>query len=185
MRKMGQDFLLLFLLEYNWFKMLCQFPLYNRGAATRRHRPLTPESLCHPPDDRGVVMQQLPRAVWNPHGGVCMPLLISSFITPSPSHCVHKFILHVSISAPALQADTAVPSLTATAEGFRGGSDGKASAYDAGDTDSGPGSGRSPEGGNGNPLQYSCLQNPMDGGTWQATVHGVAKSWTWLSDFSF
>ena len=39
--------------------------------------------------------------------------------------------------------------------------------------------------GNGNPLQYSCLENPMDGGAWQAAVHGVAKSWTRLSDFPF
>ena len=39
--------------------------------------------------------------------------------------------------------------------------------------------------GNGNPLQYSCLENPLDGGAWQATVHGVAKSWTRLSDFTF
>ena len=39
--------------------------------------------------------------------------------------------------------------------------------------------------GNGNPLQYSCLENPMDGGAWQATVHGVAKSQTWLSNFTF
>ena len=39
--------------------------------------------------------------------------------------------------------------------------------------------------GNGNPLQYSCLENPMDGGAWQAAVHGVAKSWTRLSDFTF
>ena len=38
--------------------------------------------------------------------------------------------------------------------------------------------------GNGNPLQYSCLEKPMDGGDWQATVHGVAKSWTRLSDFT-
>ena len=37
--------------------------------------------------------------------------------------------------------------------------------------------------GNGNPLQYSCLENPMGGGNWRATVHGVAKSWTWLSDY--
>ena len=36
-----------------------------------------------------------------------------------------------------------------------------------------------------NPLQYSCLENPMDGGAWWAAVHGVAKSWTWLSDFTF
>ena len=48
-----------------------------------------------------------------------------------------------------------------------------------------PGSGRSPGEGNGNPLQYSYLENPMDGGAWQATVHRVAKSWTQLSDFTF
>ena len=47
-----------------------------------------------------------------------------------------------------------------------------------------PGSGRSPGEGNGNPLQFSCLENPMDRGTWQATVHVVAKSWTQLSDFT-
>ena len=45
----------------------------------------------------------------------------------------------------------------------------------AGDTDSIPGSGRSPGEANGNPLQYSCLENPMDRGAWQATVHGIAK----------
>ena len=43
----------------------------------------------------------------------------------------------------------------------------------------------SPGEGNGNPFQYSCLENPMDGGAWQAIVHGVAKSQTWLSDFTF
>ena len=48
-----------------------------------------------------------------------------------------------------------------------------------------PGSGRSPGEGNGNPLQYSCLENPMDRGAWWATVHGVAKSRTWLRDFAF
>ena len=52
---------------------------------------------------------------------------------------------------------------------------------DAGDMDSIPGLGRSPGEGNGNPLQNSCLENPMDGGAWQAIVHGVAKSQTWLS----
>ena len=55
----------------------------------------------------------------------------------------------------------------------------------AGDTrDAGlvPGSGRSPGGGNGNPLQYFCLENSMDRGTWRATVHGVTKSQTHLSD---
>ena len=51
----------------------------------------------------------------------------------------------------------------------------KESAYNARDPGSIPGSGRSPGEGNGNPLQYSCLENPMDRGTWQATVHGVAR----------
>ena len=54
-----------------------------------------------------------------------------------------------------------------------------------GDLGSIPGLGRSLGEGNGNPLQYSCLENPTDRGMWQATVHGVAKSQTWLSDFTF
>ena len=48
-----------------------------------------------------------------------------------------------------------------------------------------PGSGRFPGEGNGNPLHYSCLENPMDGGVWWAAVHGVAKSQTRLSNFTF
>ena len=63
-----------------------------------------------------------------------------------------------------------------------GGSEVKASACNAGDLGLIPGSGRSPGEGNGNPLQYSCLENPMDGGAWWATVHGAAKSHTRLSD---
>ena len=59
------------------------------------------------------------------------------------------------------------------------------SACNAGNLSSIPGSGRSPGEGNGNPLQYSCLENPMDGGAWWAVVHGVAKSRTRLSDFTF
>ena len=59
---------------------------------------------------------------------------------------------------------------------FPGGSDGKASAYNVGDLGSILGLGRSPGEGNGNPLQYSCLENPMDGGAWKATVHGVTES---------
>ena len=71
---------------------------------------------------------------------------------------------------------------TYTYIGFSGGLDGKESACNAGDTGSIPGSGRSPGEENGNPLQYSCLENPMGRGVWQATVLGVAKSWTQLSD---
>ena len=67
-------------------------------------------------------------------------------------------------------------------QGSRGGSDDKESACNAGDTHSIPGSGRSPWEENGNSLQYSCLKNSMDRGAWQAIVHGVANSQTWLSD---
>ena len=68
--------------------------------------------------------------------------------------------------------------------GLPGGSDGKASACNVGDLGSIPGSERSPGEGNGNPLQYSCLENPMDREAWWATAHGVRKSRTWLSNFS-
>ena len=60
--------------------------------------------------------------------------------------------------------------------GFPGGSDGKESACNAGNPGSIPGSGISPGEGNGNPLQYSCPENSMDGGDWRPTVHGAAKS---------
>ena len=69
--------------------------------------------------------------------------------------------------------------------GFPGGSDGKVSICNAGDPGSIPGLGRSPGEGNDNPLQYSCLENPMDRGAWLAIVHRVAKSWTRLGDFTF
>ena len=62
--------------------------------------------------------------------------------------------------------------------GFLGGSDSKESTYNAGDLGSNPGSGRSLGEGNGNSLQYSCLENPMVGGAWWTTVHGVTKSRT-------
>ena len=60
--------------------------------------------------------------------------------------------------------------------GFPGGSDGRESAWNVGGLSSTPGSGRSPGKENGNPLQYSCLENSMDRGAWQATAHVVTKS---------
>ena len=69
--------------------------------------------------------------------------------------------------------------------GFPGGSAGKESACNAGDHGSIPGLRRSPGEGNGYPLQYAGLENPMGGGAWWAAVHGVAKSQTRLSDFTF
>ena len=66
--------------------------------------------------------------------------------------------------------------------GFPGGSNGKESTCNAGDLGSIPASGRSPGEGHGNPLQYSCLENPMDRGAWQATFSGITKSQTRLRD---
>ena len=97
---------------------------------------------------------------------------------------------------PAMQ-ETRVPSMgqedrlekgqatTAVFLGFPGRSDNKEYACSVGGLGSIHGLGRSPGGGNGNPLQYSGLQNSMDRGAWQATVHGVAKSQAGLSDFHF
>ena len=66
--------------------------------------------------------------------------------------------------------------------GFPGSSGGKESACNVGDPGLIPGPGKSSGEGNGNPLQYSCLDNPVDGGAWQAPVQGVSQSWTRLSD---
>ena len=66
--------------------------------------------------------------------------------------------------------------------GFPGGSDGKESACDVGDPHLIPGSGRFSGDRHGNPLQYTCLENFMDREAWWATVHGVSKSWTRLSN---
>ena len=69
-------------------------------------------------------------------------------------------------------------STPANSGGFPGGSDGKESSCNAGDLSSIPGLGRSPREGNGYSLQYSCLENLMDRGAWQAAVHEVTENWT-------
>ena len=73
---------------------------------------------------------------------------------------------------------------SSTHVGCPGSSKGKESPCNAGDLGSNPGSGITPGEGNGNPLQYSFLENPMDGGAWQAMVHRVTKSWTRLNAFT-
>ena len=75
---------------------------------------------------------------------------------------------------------TLIKQLKGFSGGIPGGSDNKESACNAGDLASIPGSGRSPGGGHGNPLWYSCLENPMDRGSWRAAVCTAAKSCTWL-----
>ena len=74
-----------------------------------------------------------------------------------------------------VQVIPTILSLTKFPWGFPGGSDGKVSACNAGDLGSVPGLVRSPGEGNGNPLQYPCLENPMDGGAWWAIVHGSQR----------
>ena len=103
--------------------------------------------------------------------------------------CIGRWVLYTSTTWEALH--TLIPMWfiwsyaihvvsTFPSKDFPGGSDGKASAYNAGDLGLIPGWGRFLGGGYGNPLQYSCLENPMGRGAWQATVHRIAKSQTWL-----
>ena len=73
---------------------------------------------------------------------------------------------------------------TYSSSGDASGKNSAANAGDVRDAGSNPGSGKSPGKGNGNPLQYSCLENPMDRGAWRATVPGVTKSWTWMRQLS-
>ena len=73
---------------------------------------------------------------------------------------------------------------TVLSTAFPGGSDNKESACNAGDSGSIPRLGKSPEKGNGNPLQYSCLENSIDRGPWWAIVHGLTKSQIQVSDYS-
>ena len=82
---------------------------------------------------------------------------------------------------PETQAEIHILGLIHRVTGFPGDSNSKESAYNAGDLGSVPGSGRVPGEGNGYPLQYCCLKNPMDRGAWRATVPGIAKSQTPLS----
>ena len=77
---------------------------------------------------------------------------------------------------PETQTEIHILGLIHRVMGFPGDSDSKDSAYNAGDLGSVPGSGGAPGEGNGYPLQYCCLKNPMDRGAWQATVHGIAES---------
>ena len=79
------------------------------------------------------------------------------------------------------QLPMSVPNTQLWARGFSGGSMVKNSLANVGDMGLIPGWGRSPGEGNGNPLQYSCLENPMNRAVWWATVHRVAKNQTWLS----
>ena len=90
----------------------------------------------------------------------------------------HKLQLLSTWATTTKSPHALVPVLCNKRKGFPGGSDcKKKSAFNVGDPGSIPGIGRSAGEGNGNPLQYSCMENSMDRGAWQAAVHGIAKQW--------
>ena len=94
-------------------------------------------------------------------------------------------LLNISLGASISKDQGQNKCVPSRAQGFPGGSDTKESACNAGDMSLIPGSGKSPGKGNGYPLQYSCLEDCMDGGAWWATVHLVTKSQTRLSSQHF
>ena len=107
-------------------------------------------------------------------------LLLLSPLSPALSH---PSLLALCFPACIVPSCLNVTPLPVRSGGTSGKESKPAHAEDARGTGSIPGLGRSPRGGNGTPLQYSCLENPMGRGPWRAAVHGVMKSWTWLSDW--
>ena len=102
-------------------------------------------------------------------------LMLTSIESVMPSN--HLILCHPLLLPPSIFPSVIIPVICM---GFPGGSGSKESACNTGDPGSIPGLGRSPGEGNGNPLQYYFLKNPIDGGACQATVYAVAKSQTWL-----
>ena len=138
------------------------------------------------------VLQLTPALFWDPPFPLCFFcwVLLSMILAVGYLHVCYVMLKIPSLPILELQGGNVLlrfytACLGPLIRGFPGGSEVKASACNAGDLGSIPGSGRSPGEGNGNPLQYSCLENPMDRGAWWATVHRVAKSRTRLSDFTF
>ena len=98
--------------------------------------------------------------------------------TPSRNWKTPHSLLHVTC----LNYDLGKKKINYDLRGFPGGTDSKESACSEEDPGSIPGSGRSPGEGNGSPLQYFCLEDPIDRGAWRATIHGITKSQTQLRD---
>ena len=98
------------------------------------------------------------------------PIFQQLILLPTLCHCVPHFGTEFILFLKRTMVTTGLP----------GGASGKESACQCRRCGSIPGLGRSPGGGNGNPLQYSCLENPTDRGACRATVHRIEKSWTWL-----
>ena len=119
---------------------------------------------------------------------ICYICVMLFFSRKMMVHCAHWFcILPFSLTHLGYLCKSEIYkffSLIFMTKFFPGGSAVKESAYSAGDMGLIPVLGRAPKGGNGNPLRYSCLENPMDRGAWWAKVHRVTKSWTRLKQLS-
>ena len=141
-------------------------PPWSRGPAHSHSEPVLAPSC--PEDSRGghLTISLLPG-----RGGQCNRPFTQA--THPPSGFFHE-------TAPLLVSIKCLRGLPL----WLSGNEPTYNAGDPGDTSSIPGSGKSPGGGHGNPLQYPCLESPMDRGDCRATVHGVTKSRTWLSDWA-
>ena len=118
--------------------------------------------------------------------GSCAILLFTASDLASITSHIHSWVLFLLWLHPLILSGVLSPLISSSilSTYWPGGSDGKASVYNEGDLASIPGLGRSPGEGNGNPLHYSCLENPRDGGAWCAAVYGVTQSRTRLKWFS-
>ena len=120
-------------------------------------------------------------SIWNFHWGQCkVEFLEGSIQVCSEAHEILYYNIKVTTYCPGLRALR--NQMNCSPPHLPGGSDSKETVCNAGDPGSISAVVRSPGEGHGNPLHYSCLENSMDRGAWQATVHGVAKSQTQLSD---
>ena len=161
-------------MEDNHFIILCCFLHDSTGV----HMLPPPGAFpLPPPHPTAPGCKELPASSSKPHWlpvlHAVMHMLQHCSLNPSPS-LTPLLRPHPLVPMSARQLCVCI-SIATRQMGFPGGSGGEASASSAGDPGLIPGSGRSPGEGNGDPLQYSCLENPMDGGAWWATVHGVAK----------
>ena len=118
----------------------------------------------------------------SPPNNWCLPILLWVHVVSYLSTSSPQDWTQVSCIAGRFFTIWATREANATKMGFPGGSDNKESACNVGDLDSIPGLGRSPGGGYGNPLYYSCLENPHGQRNLEGYVHGVIKSQTWLSN---
>ena len=153
--------------------------LFSHSVVPTLHDPMDYTLPCPSPSPR-VCSDSCPLSRW------CHPTILSSSVIPFcfPTSGSSPMSWLVASGGHSVRASALASVLPMNSPEFPGGSNSKEPSCSLGDPGLIPGSGRSPGERNGNPSQYSCLENPMDRGAWQGTVHGVSKSWTWLSDFT-